>query len=502
MKRILALFFFAFALPLCVFAQEEGEIIEEEQPAQIVPRITINESVEVGKKVILDASASEYNTEESVEFSWDLGDGNTTQEGPEIVHTYSETKEYEVTLTLKQGNQELVTREKIFVFDTTTVLMGTPGTLAENIEIVEQAKQNGVFLKMIEVEEDASTVIMEEAFLQKIQEEQSAISSADVLIFRTPSSLGIQAFTRFWQGLDAEKQFSIADKLLIRIADGNMTVAAAALQRSFEVLQPEFLLLTRPEAFTPIFQEKDSIRIQEVLQNRGIEFQIINEQSGPSRFRLLTHMITGFLSEGIPASTILLVLSFPFIAFIVAFFRQVIGFSTYGVFLPIMMALAFQILTLPFSLLVLVVIVFSSFLLRIVFTKLDILFVPRAALMLSVIALSFLSVIWFALRFDSPVSITLAIFPMLVMSTVSEKFLSAQSEEGLRGAFLGAFETIIVAIVAFFLTDFSFLQELLLSLPEIIFIPLLGIFLLGKFTGLRLSEYFRFRSLLREGMEE
>lgn len=493
----------AFLFPVTSGVAQEPDLAEDPVIIPVEPTVSIMapEAVEVGKKIIFDATITTIE-EDAAQFAWELGDGNTTREGAEIVHTYSETGEFLVRLTIRSGEQEYTAEKNVFVYDATAVIITTEDIIEETPAIREQAKENGVFLKLIAIEEETSPIIQEENLIQEMQEEVEGIENANIILFWTPSTLAVQTFTRFWQNLEAEDRFSLNEKVLIRITENSMSVAAATLQQSFEILMPPSFLLTRPEALNPIFFQKEREGISEMLQVRGIEFQVIDENSRPSLFLVLTRIITGFLAEGIPASTIFLILSFPFIAFIVAFSRQVIGLSTYGVYFPIMLALSFQILTLSFALFVLVVIVFLSFFLRILFTKLDILFIPRAALMLSAIALSLLSVIWFAIRFSSPVSISLAIFPMLVMSTLSEKFLSAQSEEGLKGALFGVLETILVATIAFILTDISFFKELLLSLPEIIVLPLIGIFLLGKFTGLRLSEYFRFRALLHEGMEE
>ncbi len=489
-------------------AETASTVAEEEIPVPTVvlnPKIVVPKAVQVGKKVIFDASTSEFPDEEGVRFFWDLGDGNTSQESTEIVHTYSEVGEKTVTFTLAFGEEKVLTKETIFVYDRKIILITSSSVLSDTSQIKEltdEAAANGVFLSIISVEEDESALIMEEKFIQLFQQERENIADTEVLIFWTPSSIGIQAFTRFWQNLEEDKRFPISDKTLIRITDRGMAVTAASLRQAFEVVHPKFFLLTRAEALHPIFEVKEFELLTETLGKRGIEWELIDENTGPHPFLLLTKLITEFLVQGIPASTIFLILSFPFIAFFVAFARQVIGLSTFGVYLPIMLALSFQILTLKFAIIILIVILVLSFFLRILFTKLDILYIPRAALMLSAIALSFLSVIWFALRFGIPVSISLAIFPMLVMSTISEKFLSAQSEEGLKGAIFGVFETILIAVLSFLLTNFSYAKEMLLSLPEIIIIPIVGIFLLGKFTGLRMSEYFRFRSLFREGMEE
>ena len=69
-------------------------------------------------------------------------------------------------------------------------------------------------------------------------------------------------------------------------------------------------------------------------------------------------------------------------------------------------------------------------------------------------------------------------------------------------------ETILVSVVAYFVVGgvidvglFSFktefIKNLMLTYPELIFLILIINILLGKWTGLRVLEYVRFREILR-----
>ena len=81
------------------------------------------------------------------------------------------------------------------------------------------------------------------------------------------------------------------------------------------------------------------------------------------------------------------------------------------------------------------------------------------------------------------------------MTTLSEKFMEAKSETGMKSAVLGVLETLLVVMVLYYFMIWSFFDNLLISWPEIVIFPILLTLLLGKFTGLRISEYIRFRSL-------
>lgn len=230
-----------------------------------------------------------------------------------------------------------------------------------------------------------------------------------------------------------------------------------------------------------------------------IEESVVHQNS-PLWF--FSYAIDYFFDSGVNPEIIFLILTVPFITFIVAFFRQVIGVNTFGIYTPMLISLFFLLLGIYFGMAVILLVISMSYLLRNVIGKINLLYIPRTSFLLSCTALSFLLVIWFSINFGSPVSIGIAIFPMLVISTISEKISSAQSEEGITAAFRGVVQTLVVAIVAYFFVIWPFISTLIIMYPEVAFIPLALNLLLGKFTGLRLVEYFRFRSLFRDNIEE
>jgi len=132
----------------------------------------------------------------------------------------------------------------------------------------------------------------------------------------------------------------------------------------------------------------------------------------------------------------------------------------------------------------------------------ELLYIPKISLLLSLLALSFFLVLGVAVYFDSTINLSLTIFPMLVMATLSEKFLSAQSTDGTRLALITAGETILVSFVAYAIITWGWMESAILAFPESILLPIFGNIWLGRFTGLRLSEYIKFRSLFHEESHE
>lgn len=526
-KKILFLFGITF-LTLGFSICRAEEVLPEEPPLvmtgafvvelkpEIQPVITVSEFIALEKKVLFDASDSVLlPEEEEVEYLWDFGDGTGPQMGKEVVHGFTQIGSYFITLKIKQNDQEKEIQKKIFVYSKKAVLI-TDSVLfkqGENVEvdfeagnqhleIADQAARQGVWLTMMTVDEEETVFLAADKIVQKIIQKADLVKEADYLIFYTKASLGIQGFARYWQELPQEERFDLKDKLFLKIADESLPIAAQLAQSAFNVIKPNFILVTRKEAINPIFELKESSQIIQSLESRAIEYAIVDQRSERSKFFVLSAVLSSFIAQGIPPNTIYLILAFPFAAFLVAFARQFIGLSTFGVYTPLMLVISFLILGINLGLIILLVVIASSYVVRKVFAKIELLYIPRVALMFSFISLSFLVAIWFILKFSTSAVITLAILPMLVMSTMSEKFVSAQSEEGISKALFSALETVIISVLAYYLLVWSSFVDLLMSMPELILLPLLGNFILGKFSGLRLTEYFRFRMLLKENMEE
>jgi hypothetical protein len=91
---------------------------------------------------------------------------------------------------------------------------------------------------------------------------------------------------------------------------------------------------------------------------------------------------------------------------------------------------------------------------------------------------------------------SVSIFPLLIMITIVEKFVIVQMENGYKTALLLAFETIFLAAICYFFVKWEAFQALILDFPGIVVLIVILNIALGKWTGLRLSEYFRFRDVI------
>jgi len=456
--------------------------------------------VQVGKKIIFDSSKSVLpNNITNLVYYWKFGD-QAYEYGGEVVHDYNKIGTYVVELNLSYTDENeqritLVSTKEIFVYDTRALMIVDEKTQDEINLIVDQAKEQGVALQVLSPSVAEETFSSEDALVKLISENSQYVKNSDIILFYTKSLRGLQAFTQYFQSLNDTDKELIRNKFFTVITSGNIPLVTHGVYQNYKIISPSYILLTRPEALVPILSIKKIGDIETSLFGRGVEFVHVDDSSSKNGWFFLTTLVNYFIEKGVPADSVYLILIIPFLSFLIIFFRNVVGINTFGVFTPIIVTIAFYILGLPLGLLTFFLAVVVSQIIKYLFDKVELLNLSKVGLNLSFISISFLFLIALVLKFNLSLSLTGAIFPMLVMTTLSEKFMEAKLETGLRSAFFGVLETLFVVLLSYYLMVWTAFNNLLISWPEIVLFPIFLMFLLGKFTGLRVSEYIRFRSL-------
>lgn len=497
---LLSVLGFLLLLPLA----SAQEIVPPEKLLQqdIVPIISVDNFISQGEQTLFDASKSNFRgiSAGTPSISWNFDDETKMQWGKQIIHSFEKTGKYTVKLSIKQGNARETVEKDVFVYSRKGVIVAKS---RENIQgIINQAGENGVWLKPIVLETLETGVTADEELVGELQKNIEFIKDSELIIFYTNTADELQNVAQWWQKLAEIEKFDPKEKSWIQLTEASsLKKFKKLLYPSFSILNPKEIFLIRNKSLN-LFFEKNPAKLANELKSRGLEHEIINGKSNTTWFLPISKLTNYFVFRGISQTVLYLLLAVPFIAFLIAFARQFIGIKTFGVFSPLMLTLSFMLLGLNFGFTVFMVVLLVSSLLRLFFEKVELLYIPKVALLHSGVALSFFLILGIAVYFDVSLNLALAIFPMMVMSTISEKFISAQTANGFRSALFAAGETVLVALVAYALVVWPWMQTNILATPELIFLPVIGIIWLGRFTGLRLTEYFKFRTLFTDDSEE
>jgi 7 transmembrane helices usually fused to an inactive transglutaminase/Inactive transglutaminase fused to 7 transmembrane helices len=190
-------------------------------------------------------------------------------------------------------------------------------------------------------------------------------------------------------------------------------------------------------------------------------------------------------------------LTVPLGAFLVVLLRGFVGIKTFGTFMPVLIALAFRETELYVGILLFVTIVGLGLWIRFLLERLQLLLVPRLAAVLTIVVLLMLaiSVVSFHLGMDTGISV--ALFPMVILAMTIERMSLVWEETGGRDAIVQGLGSLIVASACFLVVSNEQLAHLAYVFPELLLVVLAASILAGRYTGYRLFEFWRFRSVWR-----
>ncbi len=188
----------------------------------------------------------------------------------------------------------------------------------------------------------------------------------------------------------------------------------------------------------------------------------------------------------------------PLGALIVVLMRTFVGVSTFGTFMPVLIALAFRETQLLWGIVLFSMIVSIGLMLRFYLERLMLLLVPRlTAILVIVVGLMLLtSLITNKLGVERTLSV--ALFPMVILSMTIERMSITWEESGARDAILNGLGSLLIASLSYLVMNQRDLEHLMFVFPELLLVVLGLSLLMGRYTGYRLSELRRFRNFRGE----
>ncbi|PCJ59622.1 MAG: hypothetical protein COA65_06095 [Rhodospirillaceae bacterium] len=186
----------------------------------------------------------------------------------------------------------------------------------------------------------------------------------------------------------------------------------------------------------------------------------------------------------------------PLGAFIILLLRNLVGIQTFGTFMPVLVALAFRETNLISGIILFSIVIGIGLLVRFYLEHLKLLLVPRIAAVLSsvVIIMILLSIISYHLGIEYGLSI--ALFPMVIMTMTIERMSVVWEERNPWEAILQVIGSLFAASIAYLAMNVPLMMHLFFTFPELLLVLMSAMLLLGRYRGYRLSELWRFNSLM------
>ena len=184
----------------------------------------------------------------------------------------------------------------------------------------------------------------------------------------------------------------------------------------------------------------------------------------------------------------------PFGVLAVVLLRNLVGLVTLGTFMPVLLGLAFLELPMSAAIIMLLSMLFGGLAFRAMLSKFNLLVVPRVAACVVIVTIFMMAVSLLSYKIGAVDGLRVTVFPMIVLAWTIERMSLIWDEEGAISAIYQVVGSLVAAVAAFGMMKIEAARYWVEYFPEVLLILLAIILLLGRYTGYRLTELFRFRS--------
>ena len=264
----------------------------------------------------------------------------------------------------------------------------------------------------------------------------------------------------------------------------------------------------RPDNFMVIHRNYEEV--EKLISKKRVSYSIQAERSRINRYNKAEFKKEVIKSDSIfskfslyrlplPIQTMFTtILLIPIGTLVLAIARNLIGIPTFGIFTPILLTLFFKETSFGFGMLFFGIVVIIGIGEKYVLDKFYLLAVPRLSIILTLIIMLMLGYSFYSAEMTSISQKHLAFFPIVIVTLIIERLSIMITEEGMLNTFKTLLGTLVIVLLVYSLYFISSLEMFMFTNPELLF-SIIGILILvGKYKGYRLSEFIRFRDLVRQ----
>ena len=242
--------------------------------------------------------------------------------------------------------------------------------------------------------------------------------------------------------------------------------------------------------------------LQSWLDRSSYDYRDINTNIEISPILFVSNFIKELSLSWVKNSDIYIILLIPIFLTFVSVSKHIIGFSTLWNIIPVFLAIMFFKLWVIFTLFVLWFLFVFNLLIARFLNKYTLLYTPKVSL-ITIANLLFFMLFYELTQYTDYINIPLQnIIYVVLLFLVSERFISIITTKEYREYKKSIWWTCVVALLCFALFYIDPLLVFLFAYPEILLILIPFNFFLWKFTGLRITEYFRFGEIIKNAEQE
>lgn len=249
------------------------------------------------------------------------------------------------------------------------------------------------------------------------------------------------------------------------------------------------------EIFTKIYQWKKLDKIN-LLSSSNIANKI---------YFPLSYFVNKLIENNFNIEILWIILLALLWTIIVAFFRQVIWFSVFGVYTPLIFSILIINLWYKIVWLLFLISIFSSLITYFITKKVYILYSAKISLNYIIYVILSIFIIWWLMSYFyfnfSDVNLSI-ILPFFIMPLLTKNLIKEDTKLFSKKFILFITEFVFIVFIILSIFKISLLKYILIAYPDILWILGIIVVLIGRFTWLQLLEYIRFYPLIKKNFYE
>ncbi|USN59128.1 MAG: hypothetical protein H6767_03450 [Candidatus Peribacteria bacterium] len=223
----------------------------------------------------------------------------------------------------------------------------------------------------------------------------------------------------------------------------------------------------------------------------------VNTQSKISQSLFLSQFINTLSNNGYNLSGIYLILIIPFLFTGIAFIKHMVGLSPVGTLIPVAMVLLVFSIGLIGGTIIITSLIILNILIGKFINRYTLLYTPKISFIMTINIIVFSIIITIMYHYHIIDNNINDIMYIILFIIISERLITLIISKDFGEYKYNLVNTAIFVLLTYLLFSIPIIQLFLLAYPEIILLLAPINFIIGKFTGLRATEYFRFREVIK-----
>lgn len=209
-----------------------------------------------------------------------------------------------------------------------------------------------------------------------------------------------------------------------------------------------------------------------------------------------------FRRAGVSLDILRILLMIPLGAVVIIIFRNVIGVHTFGTFLPVLIATAYEGTGLLWGSITFTIVILVGALVRWGLERFQLLHSPKLTIILVSVIATLIALTTAGIQLGNDALTGASLFPLAIMAITVERFSIIADTQGVRHALVVFLWTLIVVFFCYISMLSTLLQSVVMTFPETLLLIIGASLYLGGWNHLRLAEFIRFRRLIFGRAEE